>query len=294
MEIKKTAPESELTIPGLNDNPKEYQNVIGVDVASKKLDLHQSFNQSHRIIENDLTQIKQLVESIVKSNKTTLVVMEATGGYETLLVDALQEHDIDTVVANPLQVRNFARGFGILEKNDKIDAAVIARFGQVVKPKIKPKTSPEVKSLRAMVHRRDQMLCQIQAERNRLGQTHDRDAIDCINRAIGFYKVEIKAIDKKIAVVLKECEELSSKAEIMNSVPGVGVATIAMLLSELPELGGLNRGQVAKLVGVAPIAKDSGQKEGKRSTHAGRSMVRKVLYMAALISTKHNPVMKAF
>ena len=271
-----------------------YSRFIGVDVASKKIDIYDSKTKQHACFENTSEDLQRFLRTIVRSKKSILVVMEATGGYERLLVDLLQEHDIACAVANPLQVRNFARGCGLIEKTDQIDAAMIARFGEVVQPRIAEKPTESEKKLRALVHRRDQILRQISAEQNRGQQTADAETKELIEQAITFYKSQIKSVDKRIAEIVSKCQELAPKAEVLGSCPGIGVVTVGILLAELPELGKLNRGQVSKLVGVAPIACDSGQKEGKRSTHAGRSMVRKVLYMAALVATKHNPPMQKF
>ena len=286
--------ELELTILGKTMTQSKYQNVIGVDVASLKLDIHNAHFKQHSIIANDRSEIESFVKRIVRSKQSTLVVMEATGGYENQLVDALHDAEIDCAVTNPLQIRNFAKGCGLLEKNDKIDAQIIARFGQVVEPILKKKPSESEKKLRAMVHRRDQILSQVAAEHNRKKQTADSETKSMIEQALRFYKQQIKDVDRRIAQVVAQCETLATKAKILESCPGVGAATIGMLLSELPELGQLNRGQIAKLVGVAPITKDSGKKQGKRATFAGRAMIRKVLYMAALVSTRYNAAMKRF
>lgn len=275
-------------------NQTKYQNVIGVDVASLKLDIHDTRSEQHSIIANDVAEIESFVKRIARSKQSTLVVMEATGGYENRLVEALHAEDIDCAVVNPLQIRNFARGCGLLEKNDKIDAQVIARFGQVVETNLKQKPSESEKKLKALVHRRDQILSLVGAENNRKKQMADLETKKMIEQAILFYKKQIKDVDRRIAQVLAQCKTLAAKAKILESCPGVGAATIGMLLSELPELGQLNRGQIAKLVGVAPIAKDSGKKQGKRATFAGRSMVRKVLYMAALVATRYNVAMQNF
>lgn len=273
--------------------PAVYTNVFGVDVASRKLDIHDDSKGLHQTIDNDVAAVAKFVKSIRRRAKV-LVVMEATGGYEQTLVDALHEADIDVAVCNPLQVRSFAKGVGIIEKNDPIDAAVIARFGKVVEPKLREKPTESERKLKAFVHRRDQMLSAISAERNRLAQCRDTDICEAIEQAIAFYKQQIKTIDKKIAQTIEATDAMAAKAKILLSCPGVGKATVGMFLAELPELGRLSRGKIAKLVGVAPIVRDSGQKEGRRSTFAGRSLVRKVLYMAALVATRHNLRMKEF
>lgn len=272
----------------------DYKRIIGVDVAKDKLDVFDSKTQRHRVVVNSPDEINAFLLELKRARTRTLVVMEATGGYESLLVEALETNGIACSVVNPLQIRNFARGCGMIEKNDKLDAHVIARFGEVVLPQLREIPTESEKKLKALVHRRDQILSQISAEQNRRQQTRDTEAKSMIEQAVTFYKTQIKAVDQRIGQVLNQCPDLAAKAEILQSCPGVGAATTGMLLSELPELGKLNRGQVAKLVGVAPIAKDSGQKEGKRQTYAGRSMVRKVLYMAALVATKYNSRMQAF
>ncbi|QDV42738.1 Transposase IS116/IS110/IS902 family protein [Stieleria neptunia] len=271
-----------------------YKRFIGVDVASRKLDLFDSVSTEHQMIDNTPEAINAWMKHLRRKRVKTIVVMEATGGYESNLVDALHEADIDCSVCNPAQVRSFAKGIGLIEKNDPIDARMIARFGEVVTPKLREKPSPEERKLKALVHRRDQILSQQSAERNRLAQARDEEVREVIQEALDFYKRQIAGIEKKIASVIDASGPMSERSSLLSSCPGVGTATVAMFLAELPELGSLNRGQIAKLVGVAPIVRDSGQKEGKRSTFAGRSLVRKVLYMAALVATRHNSIMKAF
>lgn len=271
-----------------------YSRFIGIDVASKKIDIYDSSTKKFSTLENTSDCLMRFAESIAKSNLPTLVVMEATGGYERCLIECLQELDIPCSVVNPLQIRNFARGCGLIEKTDELDARIIARFAEVVQPRIMEKPTQNEKKLRALVHRRNQILSQIVAEHNRSLQCSDEETTSLCEQAIAFYKKQQAEVEKRIAEVIKDCPILSSKADLYLSVPGVGIVTVGILLAELPELGTLNRGQVAKLVGVAPIACDSGQKEGKRSTHAGRSIVRKVLYMAALVSTKYNEPLKQF
>jgi transposase len=275
-------------------SPTVYSRFIGVDIASKKIDLYDSHSKQFSTIENTVDSLRTYTLSLAKSKQKILVVMEATGGYEHLLVEMLQDNDIDCAVVNPLQIRQFARGCGLIEKTDRIDAAIICRFAEVVKPRIQVKATPSEKKLRALVRRRNQILSQVSSEYNRLQQTTDDETRRLIEEAISFYKLQVKAVDQRIAEAIWQCETLADKSRLYSSCPGVGVVTTATLIAELPELGKLNRGQVSKLVGVAPIACDSGQKQGKRSTFAGRSTVRKVLYMAALTATKHNQPLKSF
>ncbi len=291
MVVKSTADDAGI-INTNEHSASSYDSVIGVDVASRSLDLFYPDESRHVQIENSVVAVTGLARRIQKSGQRTLVVMEATGGYENVLVDALHDANIDCAVVNPLRVRQFAQSCGKLEKTDRIDACVIAEFGALVTLKLKQKPSPAQKTLRALVHRRDQILSQSGAEQNRLKQTTDPDMKEDIQLAVDFYKKQLHSIDGRIAKVIREHDELAVDHDILASCPGVGVVTIAVLLAELPELGRFKRGQAAKLVGVAPIARDSGLKEGRRKTAAGRAPVRKVLYMAALVATRHNPRMK--
>lgn len=272
----------------------KYKQIIGVDVAMGKLDVYDTLTQQHQVVENSVEGMADFLRQLKRRRRTTLVVMEATGGYERLLVEALHEADIDCSVVNPFQIRSFARGCGLIEKNDPLDARLIARFGEVVQPPLHAKPSPSEAKLKSLVHRRDQILSQISAEKNRLPQAYDREAQALVQQAIDFYKTQLQDVDRRIGLVLQECPQLAAKARLLQSCPGVGAATTGMLLAELPELGTLNRGQIAKLVGVAPLAKDSGTKSGQRKTYGGRSLVRKVLYMAALVATRYNPRLRTY
>ena len=184
-----------------------YDNVIGVDVASRKLDVYDTQRDNHCTIENDQATIRDLVKHVSKNGRASvrvLVVMEATGGYERELLEALHEANIDCVVANPLRVRQFAKGCGLLEKNDKIDAQIIAKFGAVVEPQLAEPMSVERKHLRALVHRREQVLSQQLAERNRLKQTADTRVQESIKSAISFYAQQLKTLDQQC----RSCESV--------------------------------------------------------------------------------------
>ena len=269
----------------LNSN---YQRIIGVDVASRKLDIFDSSTNRHQVIKNSHESISQLVKDLVGGQQHTLVVMEATGGYERELLDVLHEFKIDCTVVNPLRARQFAKGCGKLEKNDKIDAQILADFGAVVPSKLHQQPSQDRRKLQRLVQRRCQILSHLQAEENRLSREQDHEMQAMIKSAIAFYKQQRKEVDKVIAKAIKESKELAEQSALLRSCPGVGPVTSATLLAELPELGQFNRGQVAKMVGLATIANDSGMRSGKRQTQAGRRKVRKVLYMAALVATQKN------
>lgn len=275
-------------------NHSNHQNYVGVDVASQKLDVYDSTRKTHEVIPNSPQAIAAWAHQCKQQLQgPTLVVVEATGGYENTLVDALEHAQIDVAVINPLRIRNFAKGCGLLEKTDQIDAFVIARFGQVVCPDPRQPLSENTKKLRALNRRRNQILEQINSERRRLPQTSDEESTKWIQQSIRFSKSQKKEVEARIAEILN-CPEFIEKAKQLQTVPAVGPVTVGTLLAELPELGQINKRQIAKLVGVAPIAKDSGTRNGRRKTFAGRSGVRKVLYMAALVATRHNPILKAY
>ncbi len=271
-----------------------FSHVVGVDVAKATLDFAFADSNQTLSIKNDTVQIvSQLIERI-KNPQTTLVVMEATGGYEGLLVTLLHQHRIAVAVVNPRRVRDFASGIGKDAKTDPIDAQAIAFYGQVVQPHAQAAKTDEEKKLQALVERRRQLLDLINQENNRLQQTADREIQGYIQESLETLKKQVKSIDERLAKCVKEDTANARKIEILESVQGLGPVAVSTFLAELPELGELNRGEIAKLVGVAPMNKDSGQASGRRTTHGGRSYVRRVLYMATLVATRFNPRIKAF
>lgn len=271
-----------------------FSRVIGVDVASEKLDINDSESKIAPIISNTCAAINKMLIAKIKDKENTLVICEATGGYEDVLVDALHEAGVNVCVANPRQVRDFAKGHGYLEKTDKIDAAMIRKFGEDVEVHVTPPLAPEKKALRALMRRRSQVLGLISAEQNRAATTSDKFAAKMIKQTILHLKKQRKTIDTQIAKLVAEAEETDPQIAILSSVPGIGIVSVSTLLSELPELGQLSRGQIAKLVGVAPMVKQSGKSDKKRVARGGRPRVRRVLYMATLVATIHNPVIKRF
>ncbi len=271
-----------------------YSLVVGVDISKAKLDIAWGSNGPLETIDNTDKQITQLLISKIEDPANTLVVMEATGGYEGLLVDLLHESNLCLAVVNPRRVRDFAHGVGLDAKTDPIDAQVIAYYGEVVKPKGHVAKSEQEKKLEALVTRRRQLLGLVTMENNRLQQTRDKEIQQLIEQSLTTLKKQVKTIDDRIAKSVAANHQNARKIEILQSVKGVGTVSVSTLIAELPELGELNRGQIAKLVGVAPMNNDSGQKTGKRKTSGGRSSVRRVLYMAALVATRFNPRIKAF
>jgi transposase len=233
-----------------------------------------------------------LIEQM-KAAQPELIVFEATGGYESRAVKALSEVGFAVAVVNPTRVRRFAEGLGILAKTDKIDAQVIAHFASVVQPPVNSRQTPLEEQLAAFVERRRQLLVELTAEKNRLS-TCPEWVRDDVEENIAWLEERIDRLETDIQVCIGLKPEWQERAEIIDSVPGVGVVTATTMVAELPELGQLNRQKIAALVGVAPFNKDSGPKKGKRRIFGGRSGVRRTLYMAALSATRFNPVIRAF
>jgi transposase len=267
---------------------------VGVDVSKATLDVYRPDTNELFRIENSQEAILELCTKIEKNKRKAMVVMEATGGYESLLLTCLADRKIDAAVLNPKRVRDFAKGIGLDAKTDAIDAKVISRYAEVVQPTPMTTKSDHEQKHSALVARRNQLLELINQENNRLKQTWDEDAKQSIRDVLEILKKQLKKLDSLLAKMLAADSANQRKIEILSSVKGVGVVTISTLIAELPELGTLNRGEVAKLVGVAPVNRDSGTKSGKRFIGGGRGQVRRVLYMATVVATRHNATIKAF
>jgi transposase len=266
---------------------------VGVDVAKDTLEIYLPYSNQSLSIENAVEPINAFCLQI-KKKRNLMVIMEATGGYERLLVNQLSKNGIAAAVTNPRQVRDFAKGLGLDAKTDPIDAQVISKFGSVVQPAAMTEKSDHEKKHSALVTRRSQLLDMINQEKNRIKQTWDDDAKQSIRETLETLEKQLKSVDVQLAKMIADDTANARKIEILNSVIGVGPVTISTLIAELPELGEMNRGQVAKLVGIAPINRDSGKSNGRRSIGGGRAHVRRVLYMTALASIRHNPTIKAF
>lgn len=281
------------TVQTLTDSTQATR-IIGVDVSKDELDLWDSQGQLPRKIPNAADAIRrQLVQPLNQADRT-FVVCEATGGYETTLVKALQEAGIAIAVTNPYQVRQFGKGLGLREKTDRIDARLLGRFGQTVAlPPSRPKT-PAQEHLQALVQRREQLLQLLSQEQNRLAQSRDKQVTRLIGQLLKSLKKQLQTVNEQIKTSLAEEAKVNPAVEVLQSVPGVGIVTAATLVCELPEMGGMNRREIAKLAGVAPLARQSGRSDRPRQVSGGRSQVRRVLYMAALVATRHNPVIKKF
>jgi transposase len=268
--------------------------VIGIDVAKDKIDVSDAMGKIKKEVKNATASIvKQIVRKIDQPGET-FVVCEATGGYERPLVRALQEAGIAVCVANPYQVRQFGKGIGVLEKTDPIDASLLQQFGELVDLQPTAPKSSEHLHHEALVRRREQLMTMISQEQNRRAQSDDKSVLGMIDKTLKLLKTQQDSVDKEIEAILKKEAETNKAVAVIQSVPGVGTVTTSTLISDLPELGTLNRSEIAKLVGVAPIVNQSGRRDRERSIFGGRSHVRRVLYMAALVATRYNPVIKKF
>ncbi len=267
---------------------------VGVDVSKATLDVYRPDTNEVVKIENSDEAIALLCSQLEKKKRTVIVVMEGTGGYEYLLLKHLASHSLDAAVINPRRIRDFAKGIGLDAKTDPIDAKVISKYAEVVVPKpMATKSDHELKH-GALVARRNQLLELVNQENNRLKQSWDDDAKQSIRDVLEVLKKQLKSIDSQLAKMLQLDTKNSRTIEILQSVKGVGPVMISTILAELSEIGKLNRGEVAKLTGVAPINRDSGKKSGKRFIGGGRGQVRRVLYMATIVAIRHNPAIKAF
>ncbi|MDE2863058.1 MAG: IS110 family transposase [Chloroflexota bacterium] len=266
---------------------------VGVDVSKDSLDVAAGSEGSVWRFANTPAGIRKLLRRL-GSLLVALVVLEATGGYEDRLADALDEAGHALAVVNPGRIRGLARATGVLAKTDAIDARMIARYGEVVKPPARARPTGKVHALMALVGRRDQLLTMQAAERSRLEVVSDSTVRGDIRRAIDGLGRRIKALEDRIAAVIAADRELKARNDLLTSVPGVGPTLASTLAACLPELGSLDNKAIAALAGVAPFSRDSGRTSGKRFIWGGRSQVRKVLYMGALVAAKHNPVIREF
>jgi len=264
---------------------------VGVDVSKDSLDIYRPDTSELIKIDNSETSVAGFCQQLQKKKRSLMVVMEATGGYETLLVNQLA---LKAAVVNPRRVRDFAKGVGMDAKTDPIDAKIISKYGEVVTPKPMVAKSEHEQKHGALVARRNQLLELIGQENNRLKQSWDDDAKKSIRDVLEVLKKQLKSIDSQLAKMLETDTKNQRTIEILQSVKGVGPVMISTLIAELPELGRLNRAEVAKLVGVAPINRDSGKKSGKRFIGGGRGQVRRVLYMATIVAIRYNEKIKTF
>ena len=264
---------------------------VGIDVAKDKLDIAVLGEKKAGQVGNDEKGIAELIEKMQKLGPT-LIVVEATGGYQRAVVLGLYEVGLPVAVVNPVRVRNFARAHGLLAKTDKLDAFNLAEFGKQVKPRRFEAKSEAGRYVSALLVRRRQLEEMLKAEKSRL-RTVPAAMRSSVERMIEVLKEEIKQLDKELDQFIKENEDWQEQEDLLKSAKGVGRVTAATLLAELPELGKLDNKKIAALVGLAPMNADSGKKRGYRKTKGGRMEVRNVLYMSTLVATRYNPLIQA-
>jgi transposase len=271
---------------------EERQVFVGIDISKKQLDV--AFRPEGKAVSalNNRRGIAKLARQPEKLGPLQVVV-EATGGFERELVCALAAIGVPVVVVNPRLVSNFAKSTGLRAKTDAIDAAVLARFAEAVRPESRPLPNAEARELSALVARRRQLIEMTTAESNRRAL-----ATKAVRRLIAAHlrglKEQIAAVDKEIQKAILASEAWRKKADLISSVPGVGRTTTAILLAGLPELGQLSRRQIAALVGLAPFVRESGTWRGKRAIAGGRGHIRAALYMCAVVGIRRNSTFKAF
>jgi transposase len=265
--------------------------VIGVDVSKATLDVA-GLSESVEQFRNEPEAMGGLIAR-VRAAKATLVVMEASGGYETVAASAMGAAGVRVAVVNPRQVRDFAKATGRLAKTDRIDAQVLVEFGRAIDPKITPLGDDESRELEALLSRRAQLVGMRVQESNRLAQALGAMRKH-IKTHIGWLDQAIKELDIEITARLRSSPAWRAKDELNQSFPGIGRISSGTFMAMLPELGQLDRRKIGALVGVVPFNRDSGTLRGRRSTWGGRAPVRRVLYMAATSAIRCNPVIKAF
>jgi len=265
---------------------------VGVDVSKERLDVAVRPSGECFTETNDKRAVTRLVKRL-KALHCTRVVIEATGGYETIVVAGLYAAGVPVVVVNPRWVRNYAKSIGWLEKPDRIDAKLLALYAEHAELKIRQLPDPATRQLADLCARRIDVLDMTEAERNRL--EHASGVVQrAINRHIAYLRKELKDIERDIDGAVRSSELWRHKDELMDTIPGVGPTLRAAILAWLPELGELNRGEAAKLVGIAPLPEDSGKIRGLRFIQGGRAPLRKVLYMGTMGAMLHNPHLREY
>jgi transposase len=265
---------------------------VGIDVSKATLDVASLPDGARWTITNDEPGLAALAPRLV-ALQPALIVMEATGGFEMLAAITLAHAGLPIAVVNPRHVRDFAKAMGRLAKTDALDAGMLAAFAQRVRPEPRPLPDDAAQLLESLLTRRRQLVDMLTAEKNRLGFARGPIRRD-IGQHIRWLEKRLADVDGDLQAAVTASPLYQAKAALLRSVPGVGQVTTLTLLATLPELGHLSRHQIAALVGVAPMNRDSGMARGKRMVWGGRAPVRAVLYMATLVGLRHNPVLRRF
>jgi transposase len=271
---------------------KEQKVYVGVDIAKAYLDV--ALGEESWRVANDGAGRNALVERLSQVTGSVQVICEASGGYERTLLQALQRGGIEVSLVQASRVRQYARASGILAKTDSIDAHLLCRFGQAIEPGATTPPKPQQDKLRELEAQRRHLSRLLVAQQNRSAQLTQSALLRLSQSLSKHLQKQIHQIDRLIGQLIAQSQELSAKARKLTAVTGVGPRTAALLLAQMPELGELNRREAAALAGLAPFNRDSGNARGKRSIFGGRRAVRTGLYMAALVATRHNPILAEF
>jgi transposase len=266
---------------------------VGIDVAKDRLDVHLRPSGEAFAVARDGEGVARLVERL-RVLAPQLVVMEATGGYETIVASAVAAAQLPLAVVNPRQIREFARATGKLAKTDRLDAAAIAHFAEAVRPPARPIADAQALMLGELVARRRQVVEMMVAERNRRRMATQRRVLKAIERHLAVLQAELSELEGDIDGAIRNTPAWQQEADLLKSVPGIGPVTLRTLIADLPELGQLTRRKIAALGGVAPINRDSGTMRGRRAIAGGRASVRATLFMATLVASRANPVIAAY
>lgn len=265
---------------------------VGIDVAKAKLDIHILPGNQAFTVARDAAGLAGLAERL-RALAPSLIVLEATGGLETVVVSTLGVAGLPVVAVNPRQIRDFARACGTLAKSDRLDARLIALYAERMRPALRPLPDAQALLLAELLARREQLVAMITAEGNRLKQVTAKRLLREITDHVTWLQKQLSTLEKDLDTAIRGTPLWREKVELLAAVPGIGPALTRALVVGLPELGQLTRRQISALVGVAPIARDSGTMRGNRSIRGGRADVRAKLFMGAWVGVRHNPVLKA-
>lgn len=274
-------------------NDKLAEAFVGIDVSKDTLDVHIAPSGVSLHETYDEKGIEKIIEAF-KAASSTLIVLEATGGLEVRLACELSATGLTVAIINPRQARDFAKATGRLAKTDRVDAAMLAAFAQAIRPAAKPLKDADARALEDMLNRRRQLIAMRVQELLRLNTAESKALQKSLKTHIAWLEKQITTVDNDLNTQLRASDVWRAKDDVLKGIPGIGAVTSLTMLSKCPELGALNRREIAALVGVAPLANDSGKHRGKRSIWGGRAEVRAVLYMAALSAMRFNPDIKAF
>ena len=266
--------------------------IIGIDVSKETLDVAVIPSNEETTVANNETGCRELIV-LFKTLRPKLIVLEATGGLQNLVAGMLVAEGFPIAVINPRQIRDFAKASGKLAKTDRIDAKIIARFGEAIKPEPRHFKDEDSQSLTALITRRRQITDMLTAEKNRLGSSHESVKKD-IRETISWLEKRLADINNGLSRTLDENIVWKEKGNILTTCKGIGKVVSSTMLCSLPELGSLNRREIGALVGVCPFNRDSGKMRGKRAIFGGRATVRAMLYMAVLSARRFNPAIKTF